>query len=55
MWVNAGLGNLKSAILGTCKSCDGQHSARYLATCEWRYNRRCDVKESLVRPARVAA
>ena len=41
--------------MGTCKSFDGQHSARYLAAYEWRYNRRFALKERLVRLARVAA
>ena len=29
-WVNVGLGNLKSVIVGTCKSFDGQHTLRAL-------------------------
>ena len=37
-WVNTGLGNVKSAITGTLRSCDPQHAARYLAAFEWRYN-----------------
>jgi transposase-like protein len=30
-WVNTGLGNVKSAITGTLRSCDPQHAPRYLA------------------------
>ena len=30
-WVNTGLGNIKSAITGTCRSVDTQHADRYLA------------------------
>ena len=35
-WVNTGLGNVKSAITGTLRPCDPQHTARYLAAFEWR-------------------
>jgi transposase-like protein len=54
-WVNTGLGNVKSAITGTLRSCDPQHAPRYLAAFEWRYNRRFELKENLGRLARVAA
>jgi hypothetical protein len=54
-WVNTGLGNVKSAITGTLRSCDSQHAARYLAAFEWRYNCRFDLKEKLGRLARAAA
>ena len=54
-WVNTGLGNVKSAIKGTLRSCDPQHTARYLAAFEWRYNRRFDLALNLDRLARVAA
>ena len=53
-WVNTALGNIKSAIVGTCRSCDIQHTARYLAAYEWRYNRRFDLEQNLGRLARVA-
>jgi ribosomal protein L37AE/L43A len=53
-WVNIGLGNLKSAIAGTCKSFDEQHADRYLAAYEWRFNRRFDLAKNLERLARVA-
>ena len=54
-WVNIGLGNIKSAITGTCRSLDTQHADRYLAAYEWRYNRRFDLPRNLERLARVAA
>ena len=53
-WVNTGLGNVKSAITGTLRSCDPQHAPRYLAAFEWRYNRRFDLRENLRRLARAA-
>lgn len=53
-WVNTGLGNLKSAITGTCRSFDGQHADRYLAAYEWRFNRRFDLDRNIERLARVA-
>ena len=54
-WANIGLGNIKSAIVGTCRSMDSQHADRYLAAYEWRYNRRLDLPRNLERLARVAA
>jgi hypothetical protein len=53
-WVNTGLGNVKSAITGTLRSCDPQHTPRYLAAFEWRYNRRFDMAKNLDRLARAA-
>jgi hypothetical protein len=41
-WTNTGLTNIKGAITGTCRSCDPQHTERYLAAYEWRFNRRFD-------------
>jgi ISXO2-like transposase domain len=54
-WVNTGLANLKSAMIGTCRSCDPHHVDRYLAAYEWRFNRRFDLRLNLARLARVAA
>lgn len=54
-WVNTGLGNVKSAIKGTLRSCDPQHAPRYLAAFEWRYNRRFALQDNLSRLARAAA
>ena len=53
-WVNTGLGNVKGAITGTCRSIDARHTPRYLAAYEWRYNRRFDLPANLARLARVA-
>jgi len=53
-WVNIGLGNLKSAIVGTCRSLDDQHADRYLAAYEWRFNRRFDLAKNIERLVRVA-
>ena len=52
-WVNTGLGNIKAAIAGTCRSCDLQHAERYLAAFEWRFNRRFDLDKNVDRLARV--
>jgi len=54
-WVNTGLGNVKSAITGTCRSCDMRHTGRYLAGYEWRFNRRFDLPENLSRLGRASA
>ncbi len=54
-WVNTGLGNVKGAITGTCRSCDMRHTGRYLAGYEWRFNRRFDLAANLVRLGRAAA
>ena len=53
-WVNTGLGNVKSAITGTCRSLDARHTPRYLAAYEWRYNRRFELPKNLERLARTA-
>lgn len=54
-WVNTGLGNIKSAITGTCRSCRPQHAARYLAAYEYRFNRRFELDKMVERLAAVAA
>ena len=54
-WVNTGLGNVKGAITGTCRSCDMRHTGRYLAGYEWRFNRRFDLAANLARLGRAAA
>ena len=48
-WVNTMLGNIKSAITGTCRSVDIQHAERYLAAYEWRFNRRFDLAANVGR------
>lgn len=54
LWVNITLGNVKSAVTGTCRSLDERHVPRYLAAYEWRYNRRFELPKNLERLARVA-
>jgi len=39
-WTNTGPGNIKSAIAGTYRSFDSQHTARYLAGYEGRFSRK---------------
>jgi len=51
-WVNTGLGNIKSAITGTCRSCSPRHTDRYLAAYEYRFNRRFQLDKM---PGRLAA
>ena len=53
-WTNTGLGNIKSALIGTCRSCDPQHTERYLAAFEYRFNRRFELEKMVERLARVA-
>lgn len=50
-WVNTGLGNIKSAITGTCRSCSTQHADRYLAAYEYRFNRRFRLDKMVERLA----
>ena len=49
-----GAANIKGAITGTCRSCDPQHTERYLAAYEWRFNRRFDLDKNVERLARIA-
>lgn len=53
-WVNTGLGNIKSAITGTCRSCRPQHAGRYLAAYEYRFNRRFQLDKIAERLAAAA-
>ncbi|MEO0811043.1 MAG: IS1595 family transposase [Pseudomonadota bacterium] len=53
-WVNTLLGNVQSAIIGTCRSCNSQHLPRYLAAYEWRFNRRFELDKNIERLARAA-
>jgi transposase-like protein len=53
-WVNTVLGNVKSAISGTCRSLSSHHAARYLAAYEYRFNRRTDLQSMIPRLAYVA-
>ena len=54
-WVNTVLGNVKSAIIGTCRALRPQHTARYLAAYDTRFNRRFELDRNVERLARVAA
>ena len=54
-WVNTGLGNIKSAITGTCRAIRPRHAARYLAAYEYRFNRRFELDKMVERLAAVAA
>lgn len=54
-WVNTGLGNIKSAITGTCRSCSAQHADRYLAAYEYRFNRRFRLDKMVERLVSAAA
>jgi hypothetical protein len=53
-WVNTGLGNIKSAMTGTCRSCSKKHAARYLAAYEYRFNRRFELAKMVEQLAAVA-
>ena len=48
-WVNTALGNIKAAIVGTCRSINSKHVPRYLAEFEYRFNRRYDLAAMLPR------
>jgi len=52
--VNTLLGNIKSAITGTCRWVSPKHAGRYLAAYEYRFNRRFDLAAMLDRLARAA-
>src|SRR3954464_11942740 len=53
-WVNTVLGNMKPAITGTYRSIAPKHVPRYLAECEYRFNRRYDLAAMLPRLAKAA-
>jgi len=53
--VNTALGNIKSAITGTCRAIRPRHAARYLAAYEDRFNRRFERDRMVERLAAVAA
>jgi transposase-like protein len=46
-WVNTVLGNLKTAIRGTCHAIRRPYVPRYLAEFQWRFNRRFDLRGML--------
>jgi hypothetical protein len=46
-WVNTVLGNLKTAIRGTCHAIRRPYVPRVLAEFQWRFNRRADMAAML--------
>jgi hypothetical protein len=56
LWrVNLGKTPAVVSITGTCRSFDPQHTERYLASYEWRFNRRFDLEKNVELLACVAA
>ncbi|HEY8129929.1 MAG TPA: IS1595 family transposase [Hyphomicrobium sp.] len=53
-WVNTAVGNIKTALVGTYRSVQEKHVARYLAEFEYRFKRRYDLAGMIPRLARVA-
>jgi hypothetical protein len=54
-WVNTTLGNVKAAIVGTYRQLSPTHTARYLASFAWRFNRRFQLETMLPRFLHSAA
>ena len=54
-WVDTTLGNIKSAITGTCRKLGPDHAERYLASFAWRYNRRYQLQTMILRFLHSAA
>jgi len=55
-WINILLGNLKTALAGTCHAFRfKKYAHRYLAEYQYRFNRRVDLKAMLPRFLRAAA
>ena len=55
-WVNTVLGNVKTALAGTYHAFNfRKYAHRYLAECQYRFNRRFDLKAILPRLVRAAA
>ena len=54
-WVNSTLGNIKSAITGTHRKLGPDHAERYLASFDWRYNRRHQLQTMIPRFVHSAA
>lgn len=53
-WVNTALGNVKNSIKGTYHAIRPQHTGRYLAQFQYRFNRRYRLDEMIPRLAWVA-
>jgi hypothetical protein len=54
-WVNTALGNLKNSLSGTYHSFRPNHSARYLAEFQYRFNRCFKLEKMIPRFVYVAA
>lgn len=55
-WINTVLGNVKTALAGTYHAFNfRKYAHRYLAECQYRFNRRFDLKALLPRLVRAAA
>ena len=55
-WINTVLGNVKTALAGTYHAFNfRKYAHRYLAECQYRFNRRFDLKAILPRLVRAAA
>ncbi len=54
-WVNTALGNIKSAIAGTCRKLGPDHAERHRASFAWRCNRRCQLQTMIPRFIHSAA
>ncbi len=54
-WVNATLGNIKSAIIGTYRKLGPDHAERYLVSFAWCHNRRCQLQTMIPRFIHSAA
>ena len=54
-WANTTLGNIKSAITGTCRKLGPDHTERYFASFAWRYNRRHQLQTMIPRFLHSAA
>ncbi len=53
-WVNTMLGNIKTSMAGTYHSLNGKHLPRYLASFQYRFNRRFDLAAMMPRLLYVA-
>ena len=53
-WVNTILGNIESALRGTCHAIRPKYAQRYLSEFEYRFNRRFDLPDILPRLVYVA-
>jgi ISXO2-like transposase domain len=54
-WVNTALGNIKTALAGTCHHVSAKHAQRCLASFAWRFNRRHQLDTLTERLAHACA